>query len=335
MPHNLAFQQTMLRVHDCDQTTEFYSRFFGMKVIDSKKFPEWKFDLHFMASVPEGVEVPAPGTAESNKFLWHFKGTVLELTYNYPSDSGEPVRYSTPTDVVIGFTVEDLTAFCHELESGGVRFHKKLADLHGKAAQVYDPTGYIIEITQHGGRAALSSSPLQPLGHPVLGKPIFHETRLQVHHAADKIIHFYQTHLEMKLVYQEDVADGSTKYHFATIPSGAHLVADLKSEAARDAARDASATLLVLHHHAASTAGTDATTAAAAAAGGAAPAPTLRPGYGHIGFLTDDLDPTCDEMDAAGVEFTKKPLQGKMRGLAFIKDLDGYSIEVIQRGLNT
>jgi len=57
-------------------------------------------------------------------------------------------------------------------------------------------------------------------------------------------------------------------------------------------------------------------------------------GYGHIGFLVDDLEETCKQLEDLNVQFKKKPHEGSMHGLAFIFDPDGYWIELIQRGVS-
>ena len=51
-------------------------------------------------------------------------------------------------------------------------------------------------------------------------------------------------------------------------------------------------------------------------------------GFGHICVSVPDVDAACDRFEAMSVEFVKRPNDGSMKGIAFIKDPDGYWIEI-------
>lgn len=56
-------------------------------------------------------------------------------------------------------------------------------------------------------------------------------------------------------------------------------------------------------------------------------------GFGHICFSVPDLAAAVQWFDENGVVYVKRPEQGKMRNVAFIKDPDGYWIEIVQASL--
>ncbi|WP_299236695.1 lactoylglutathione lyase [uncultured Halomonas sp.] len=55
-------------------------------------------------------------------------------------------------------------------------------------------------------------------------------------------------------------------------------------------------------------------------------------GFGHICFSVPDLAAAETWFDANDVEFVKRSDQGKLKDVIFIKDVDGYWIEVVQAG---
>ena len=51
-------------------------------------------------------------------------------------------------------------------------------------------------------------------------------------------------------------------------------------------------------------------------------------GFGHICVSVPDVYAACARFEELGIEFVKRPDDGSMKGLAFIKDPDGYWIEI-------
>jgi lactoylglutathione lyase len=57
-------------------------------------------------------------------------------------------------------------------------------------------------------------------------------------------------------------------------------------------------------------------------------------GYGHIAITTGDLDSTLSELEQQGIRPEKPPYTIRAGGsrICFVRDPDGYRIELIERG---
>ncbi|MFM7255200.1 MAG: lactoylglutathione lyase [Betaproteobacteria bacterium] len=53
-------------------------------------------------------------------------------------------------------------------------------------------------------------------------------------------------------------------------------------------------------------------------------------GFGHICFSVPDLDAAIRWLDENHLIYVKRPEQGKMRDVAFVKDPDAYWIEIVE-----
>ncbi|HEX4878330.1 MAG TPA: lactoylglutathione lyase, partial [Limnobacter sp.] len=56
-------------------------------------------------------------------------------------------------------------------------------------------------------------------------------------------------------------------------------------------------------------------------------------GFGHICFAVPNLTQAVAWFDDNKLTYVKRPEQGKMRNVAFVKDPDGYWIEIVQADL--
>ncbi len=59
----------------------------------------------------------------------------------------------------------------------------------------------------------------------------------------------------------------------------------------------------------------------------------LGTGYGHIAITAEDLDGTLERLDGIGIQPEKPPYQVREGGsrLCFVRDPDGYRIELIEK----
>ena len=126
-----TWHQTMLRIKDPSKTIPFYTDIMGMTVIDALDFPNYKFKLYFLTTLPEGERYSlTPGTKAAHDYLWSTEGTTLELTWNYgtekdPSQKYHPGNQDNDGFGHVAFNTDDVYAACDKLEKAGVTFKKK------------------------------------------------------------------------------------------------------------------------------------------------------------------------------------------------------------------
>lgn len=120
---------TMLRVGDLERSKDFYMNVLGMKLLREREFPEGKFTLAFLGYGDES------------------ENTVLELTYNWDTDS-----YDLGTaygHIAIG--VEDVYKACDRIKEAGGNIVREAGPMKGSnrvLAFVEDPDGYKIELLE-------------------------------------------------------------------------------------------------------------------------------------------------------------------------------------------
>ena len=129
---------------DHGATVKFYE-FLGMKVIDTVKNPDNKFDLYFLA-------FDSPGAVSQGADRSDREG-LIELTHNYGTESDANYKVvNGNTEPYRGFghvaiSVDNIQAACKRIEDAGYTFKKKLTDGSMRSiAFVLDPDEYWVEI---------------------------------------------------------------------------------------------------------------------------------------------------------------------------------------------
>ena len=136
-------------------------------------------------------------------------------------------------------------------------------------------------------------------------------------------VQFYQKHFGMKLLAKYDFPEGKFSLYFLATLRNKEWHQEPESEEARQHLWNFDGTCLELTHNW----GTEEDESFSYNSGNEEP----HRGFGHIAFHCEDLEESCAVLEAGGVRFKKKPNEGRMSGLAFVYDPDGYWIEVIPR----
>lgn len=161
---NYIMQQTMIRVKDPIKSLEFYCNVLGFKLIMYKEFPQWEFNVYFVAPI-DASQIPI-NDPEGQWNLCMTTPGCIELTWNYGSEKENGLVYNTgnadPTGTQdgnkvkggfghIGITVPDVYLACERFANMGCEFHKtpNSGGMKGLAF-VKDPDGYLVEVLPQG-----------------------------------------------------------------------------------------------------------------------------------------------------------------------------------------
>ncbi|CCF56106.1 hypothetical protein KAFR_0A06710 [Kazachstania africana CBS 2517] len=248
----------------------------------------------------------------TNYFLAFQEGSVfdragvLELTHNWVTETDPGYKINNGNEEPhrgfghIAFAIDNIEDACAKLESLNVNFKKRLVD--GKMKDIafaLDPDNYWIEI--------ISSNKNKDYK--------FNHTMLRVKDAT-KSLEFYQNVLGMKLIQKTVHENGKFTLYFLGYQDPKSVDHKNNQEG-----------LLELTHNW----GTESDESFHYHNGNEQPQ-----GYGHICVSTKDPEALCNDIDSVykdKVTWGVKWNQGKMKNLAFIKDPDNYSIEILPHSM--
>lgn len=166
--------------------------------------------------------------------------------------------------------------------------------------------------------ADLSRVPGVAARDPATAGFVFNHTMLRVKDAVASLA-LYTGALGFTLVSTRDFPDAGFSLYFLVLADDA---ADIPDDAAarREWLARQRGVLELTHNH-----GTEAQAGAVYHDGNHEPR-----GFGHLCVAVPDLRAACARLDAMGVPFQKRLSDGRMQSIAFIRDPDGYWIELIQ-----
>jgi len=314
VPGSPSWHQTMLRISNPDASLAFYRDKMGMTLLDKISFPQFSFDLYFLTTLPDGEKYDLEvGSVEAHRYLWSYGGTTLELTHNYGDETYHPGNAEGDGFGHVAFHVNSVYQTTEELLEENVSFKKKPDEGNMKGiAFAYDPDSYWVELVKRSTKHNLTS------------KANFSQTMLRIKDPS-KSIPFYQA-LGLTVL---------TEKHFPQWKFSLYFLGCLEEgetcpgEGATDEEISAFVNsrhrpvLELTHNH-----GTEADASFKHSNGNE----DGKKGFGHVGFLVDDVGEACKALEGFGYGFKKRPEEGNMKGLSFALDPDGYWVEIIKRG---
>jgi len=146
---------------------------------------------------------------------------------------------------------------------------------------------------------------------------VFNHTMLRVKDIS-KSLDFYTRVLGFSLVEKRDFPEAEFSLYFLALVDKAQIPAD--AAARTEWMKSIPGILELTHNH-----GTEDDADFAYHNGNTDPR-----GFGHICISVPDIVAACARFEELGCDFQKRLTDGRMKSLAFIKDPDGYWVEIIQ-----
>lgn len=116
------FNHTMIRCKDPEKSLQFYRSVLGMSLLRTMERPEAKFNLYFLGYRQPGYP-DHHHTGEGNPFA--SKEGLVELTWNYGTESDADFKYHNGNAEPQGFGVALLTLFLFGCNDEGISSLKR------------------------------------------------------------------------------------------------------------------------------------------------------------------------------------------------------------------
>lgn len=133
----MEYLHTMVRVRNVEESLNFYCNKLGMVEVNRIENDKGRFTLIFLAAAKDADH------AEKSK------SPLLELTYNWPDESGSAEKYTAGRNFGhLAYRVDNIYDTCKSLMDSGVIINRPPRD--GYMAFIKSPDGISIELLQKG-----------------------------------------------------------------------------------------------------------------------------------------------------------------------------------------
>lgn len=133
----MEYLHTMVRISDIEQSLHFFCEVLGMVEIRRHENTQGRFTLIFLAAPKDEARAH------------EHQAPLLELTYNWPNESGTPTEYSQGRHFGhLAYRVDNIYETCQHLLDKGITLHRPPRD--GVMAFIKSPDGISIELLQKG-----------------------------------------------------------------------------------------------------------------------------------------------------------------------------------------
>ncbi|EGW34650.1 glyoxalase I [Spathaspora passalidarum NRRL Y-27907] len=312
--NSFLMNHTCLRIKDPKVTIPFYTEGLGFKLI--KTFPFETFTLYMLNY-----------ENESNKDLnWSAREGVLELCHNHgvENDPDYKLNHGNGTEFRgfghICVTVDNIEVVQEKLLAKGVKFQKKLSDGRQKnIAFALDPNGYWIELVENGINKVEAKTDSANYR--------FNHSMIRVKDPK-KSLDFYKNVLGFKIISKKDFPEAKFTLYFL----GYDHDPEFKEDSQQGNEQMKRSSLIELTHNW----GTESDPDFKGYHNGNSTENGAIQGYGHTCVSCKDPAKFCAEIEQElgdKADWSLKWDQGNIKKIAFIRDPDGYSVEILGHDL--
>lgn len=306
---SFLMNHTCLRIKDPKVSIDFYVKNFGMKLINEFSFPSMKFTIYML-----GFE-----NDDNKKLNWAARSGVLELCHNWGTENDDNFKINNGNGSEnrgfghICFSVDNISQVESDLLNKGVSFKKKLSDGRQKdIAFCLDPDGYWIELIENG---------INKIDNKTDSKSYkFNHSMIRVKDP-EKSLKFYCDILGFKLLKQKKFDDAKFTLYFLGYDHSDQEITDIS---------DREGIIELTHNW-----GTESDPNFKGYHNGNSTENGAIQGFGHTCISCSNPSKFCQELleKYPDLDWSLKFNQGNIKSIGFIRDPDGYSIEIIPHNI--